>query len=258
MEFKEGVYEDLPFEVYNEIPAYRASDLKQVEQCVYTWKHRSGFSESPALLEGRVQHTVFLENHKFDDEFVIQPNLDKRTKVGKEAYEDFKATIGDKTAITQDMYDVCMDRRRVVKDLIPNGENDKTELTVCYILHGHPFKSRFDWYDGKDVWDLKTARDASPRGFKQAINNFKYHMQASLYVDACKVLGLPVDGFSFLAQEKAHPYPYAIYTMSAEALEYGRAKNEQALNMLLEAKKNDSYKPYNLEGVQIVELHDLY
>jgi hypothetical protein len=26
----------------------------------------------------------------------------------------------------------------------------------------------------------------------------------------------------------------------------------------LEAKKNDSYKPYNLEGVQIVELHDLY
>ena len=258
MEFKEGVYEDLPFEVYNEIPAYRASDLKQVEQCVYTWKHRSGFSESPALLEGRVQHTVFLEHHKFDDEFVIQPNLDKRTKVGKEAYEDFKATIGDKTAITQDMYDVCMDRRRVVKDLIPNGENDKTELTVCYMLHGHPFKSRFDWYDGKHVWDLKTARDASPRGFKQAINNFKYHMQASLYVDACKVLGLPVDGFSFLAQEKAHPYPYAIYTMSDEALEYGRAKNEQALNMLLEAKKNDSYKPYNLEGVQIVELHDLY
>ncbi len=73
MEFKEGVYEDLPFEEYNEIPAYRASDLKQVDQCVYTWKNRSGFTESPALLEGRVQHTVFLENHKFDDDFVIQP-----------------------------------------------------------------------------------------------------------------------------------------------------------------------------------------
>lgn len=258
MEFKEGVYEDLPFEAYNEIPAYRASDLKQVEQCVYTWKNSLGFSESPALLEGRVQHTVFLEHHKFDDDFVIQPNLDKRTKAGKEAFEDFNATIGNKTAITQDMYDVCMERRRVVQDFIPNGENDKTELTVCYMLYGQQFKSRFDWYDGKHVWDLKTARDASPRGFKQAINNFKYHMQASLYVDACKVLGLPVESFSFLAQEKAHPYPYAIYTMSDEALEYGRAKNEQALNMLLEAKKNDSYKPYNLEGVQIVELHDLY
>jgi hypothetical protein len=69
---------------------------------------------------------------------------------------------------------------------------------------------------------------------------------------------LPVDGFSFLAQEKAHPYPYVIYTMSDEALEYGRAKNEQALNILLESEKNDSYKPYNLEGIQTVELHDLY
>ena len=28
MEFKVGIYEDMPFEEYNEIPAYRASDLK--------------------------------------------------------------------------------------------------------------------------------------------------------------------------------------------------------------------------------------
>lgn len=83
-------------------------------------------------------------------------------------------------------------------------------------------------------------------------------MQAALYVDACKAVGLPVDGFSFLAQEKAHPYPYVVYTMSSEALEYGRAKNEQALHKLLEAEKNDDYKPYNLEGPQIIELGDLY
>jgi len=258
MEFKEGVYEDLSFEIYNKIPAYRASDLKQVDQCVYTWKNRSGFTESPALLEGRVQHTVFLEHHKFDDEFVIQPNLDRRTKIGKEAYEDFLATVGDKTAITQDMYDICMERKNITKDFIPKGKNNKIELTVCYMLHGHPFKSRFDWYDGKHVWDLKTCRDASPRGFKQAINVYRYHMQASLYVDACKSVGLPVEGFSFLAQEKAHPYPYVVYTMSDEALEYGRAKNEQALHNLLQAEKSNVYKPYNVDGVQLVELHDLW
>ena len=45
-----------------------------------------------------------------------------------------------------------------------------------------------DWYDGENVWDLKTARDASPRGFKSAINNFNYHMQAALYLDAAKAL----------------------------------------------------------------------
>ena len=83
-------------------------------------------------------------------------------------------------------------------------------------------------------------------------------MQASLYVDACKSVGLPVEGFSFLAQEKAHPYPYVVYTMSDEALEYGRAKNEQALHNLLQAEKSNVYKPYNVDGVQLVELHDLW
>ena len=46
--------------------------------------------------------------------------------------------------------------------------------------------------------------------------------------------------------------------MSSEALEYGRAKNEQALHRWLEAEKNDNYNPYNLEGPQIIELGDLY
>ena len=83
-------------------------------------------------------------------------------------------------------------------------------------------------------------------------------MQAALYVDACKSVGLPAEGFKLLAQEKAHPYPFAVYTMSAEALEYGRARNEQALSMLLECKAKDEYQPYNLVGEQIIEITDLY
>ena len=48
-------------------------------------------------------------------------------------------------------------------------------------------------------------------------------MQGSLYVDACKAVGLPANGFSFLAQEKTHPYPYGVYELSDEALVYGQA-----------------------------------
>jgi hypothetical protein len=41
-------------------------------------------------------------------------------------------------------------------------------------------------------------------------------------------------------------------------LEYGRARNEQALSMLLECKAKDEYQPYNLAGEQIIEITDLY
>ena len=87
---------------------------------------------------------------------------------------------------------------------------------------------------------------------------FRYHMQASLYIDACRLLNLPTEGFFFLAQEKAHPYPYVVYTMSDEALKYGQAKNEQALKTMLDAKEENTYKPYNIEGIQTVELGDLW
>jgi hypothetical protein len=83
-------------------------------------------------------------------------------------------------------------------------------------------------------------------------------MQAALYVDGCILSGLKAHSFNFLAQEKAHPYPYGVYTLSEEALEYARARNEQALDLLLKCKDKDDFRPYNLEGIQTVELSDLY
>jgi len=254
---KPGIYEDIPYEEYAEIPAFRSHDLTAVIKCPYSWKHQKAMVQTPALLEGRVQHTVFLELHKFDDEFVIQPKIDRRTKAGKEEYEDFMASIGNRTAVTQDMFDTCIERRDVVKDYVPKAD-DRAELTLVFEWHGHPFKCRLDWYDNERVWDLKTCRDASPRGFRGAINSFNYHMQAALYVEGCRASGLRADGFNFLAQEKAHPYPFGVYTLSDEALEYARARNEQALELLLKCKEQDDFKPYNLEGVQVVELSDLY
>ena len=82
-------------------------------------------------------------------------------------------------------------------------------------------------------------------------------MQAALYVDACRALDLRADGFNFLAQEKQDPYPYVIYTLTTEALKYGQARNQQALDLLLRCQNDNDYKPYNLEGVQTIDLADL-
>lgn len=256
MKFEKGIYEDLSYEEYDSIPAFRSHDLTSVIKCPFSWKNKKDLVQTPALLEGRVQHTVFLEHHKFDDEFVIQPKIDRRTKAGKEEYEDFMASVGNRSVITQDMYDTCMERREVVQDYVPK-DTDKVEHTLVFEWHGQPFKCRMDWYDGVYVWDLKTCRDASPRGFRGAINAFNYHMQAALYVDACRALDLRADGFKFLAQEKQDPFPYVIYTLSDEALKYAQAKNQQALQLLLRCQNEDDFKPYNLEGVQTIELSDL-
>ena len=92
-EFKIGMYDDIPYEQYAEIPAFRSHDLTSVIKCPYSWKNKKEMVQTPALLEGRVQHTVLLEHHKFDEEFVIQPKIKRRTKEGKEESEEFMARV---------------------------------------------------------------------------------------------------------------------------------------------------------------------
>ena len=257
MDFKTGIYEDLDYETYDSIPAWRSHDLTSIAKCPFTWKNKHQVTTSPALIEGRLQHSVFLELDKFDEEYVIEPPLDRRTKIGKAEYEDFMSGLNGRTPVKQDLFDVCMERREAMAEFIPEPHH-RCELTLCWEWHGHPCKGKLDWHTGTDIWDLKTCRDASPRGFRSAINNFLYFQQAAYYLNGCRSVGLPTEKFYFLAVEKAHPYPHAVYTLSDEAIVYGNAKNEQALSLGLKCQENNDYRPFNNSGVVEFGVDELY
>ena len=125
---------------------FRSLDLFSIDKCAYTWKHQKALETR--FTRGRVQHTVL--NIITSTKFVIEPDVDKRTTTGKQAYRDFLDTVGERTPITSELYEVCMDRRDVVADYIPN-KLDKVELTLCYEWAAS-FKSRLDWYDGRVGW----------------------------------------------------------------------------------------------------------
>ena len=117
-----------------------------------------------------------------------------------------------------------MERRKVVEDFVP-GADDQVELTVCFEWHGHPCKSRFDWYTGEDVWDLKTCRDASPRGFKGAINSFRYFQQAAFYLH-----GTGMKDFYFIAVSKNGPMSVAVYKLRQSSIDKGKVSFNIALS----------------------------
>ena len=261
-DFKPGIYEDLDYQAYAAITvdgqrAWRSHDLTSLIKCPYTWKNAKPSNESPALLEGRVQHTVFLEHHKFHDEFAIDPGFDKRTKAGKEGYEDWTSGLNGRTPCKQDLYDICMERREVLADFIPKPGH-KVELTLVFEFCGQPCKGKLDWHTGTDIWDLKTCRDASPRGFKNAVNSFRYYQQAAFYLAAAEYLDIACDKFYFLAQEKAHPYPFGVYTLTEEAVQYGHAKNQQALEIGLRCERTNDYRPFDNGLVTEFNLSDLW
>ena len=241
------IYKNLPFSEYQKIEAWRSHDLMTLAQCGFRWANQSSLHETPALLEGRVQHTVFLELDSFNGEFIIEPDLNRRTKVGKEQYAEWAETIGDRTPIKRALYETCMERRAAIEHLVPKPEHD-VELTVVFDWLDQKCKSRFDWHDGECVLDLKTCRDASPRGFRRSISTFRYYQQAAFYLTAARAAGLRADRFWFLAQEKAHPFPHQWYTLSGAAIEYGDQQNEQALALGLDIRGGaQAPRAFNIE-----------
>ena len=117
---------------------------------------------------------------------------------------------------------------------------------------------RMDWHTGTDVWDLKTCRDASPRGFRSAINTFRYYQQAAYYLNGARSAGLRADKFYFLAVEKQYPYPYGVYTLSDEAIAFGDARNEQALATGLQCLEKNEWLPYGSIDPVEFEVNELW
>jgi len=252
-EIKEGVYQDMPFSQYNELDAIRSHDLTSFTKDPYTWKYEEKpDSEASFFVEGRLQHCLFLEPHVFHDEFVVAPKVDRRTKAGKAEYEDFLASVNDRSVVTQDLYDACQERVEVLDAFRPQAK-DSTELSIVFDYYGNRCKARFDMIQNNVIVDL-TCRDASPKGFKQAIKSYGYHQQAAFYLDAAASAGMTeVDRFHFLAISKQHPYPYAVYELSDEAIEYGRALNEKAIDQMKLCEETGIYTPFNLHN-KIIEI----
>ena len=257
-QYPAGVYEDMPFEEYNKIDAIRSHDLTSIIKDPYTWKYETKpDSEASFFVEGRLQHCLFLEPHVFNDEFVVAPNIDRRTKVGKEEYAEFMETSGTRTVITQAMYDECQARVEVLDALTPK-EGDRTELTIVFAYYGHKCKSRLDMLSNNTIIDLKTCRSASPRSFIQSVRSYGYYQQGAFYLTAGQCAGLDVDKFQFLAIQKAQPYPYVVYELTPESIAYGVAQNQQAIDLMMHCKEHDIYTPYNLHNKIVpIELHDL-
>jgi hypothetical protein len=90
------------------------------------------------------------------------------------------------------------------------------------------------------------------------VNSFRYHQQAAFYLAAAEYLDLQCDKFYFLAIEKAHPYPFGVYTLSEEAVQYGHAKNQQALEIGIRCRDSGNYQPFNNGGVTEFDLADLW
>ena len=207
---------------------------------------------TPALLFGAAVHKLLLEPETFDEEFAIAPEVDRRTKDGKEAYNAFLAASDGKSVITLADYEKAAEMAQkaleapFVKKLL-NGEHEKPFFWVDD-LTGEGCKIRVDCITtigGKPVIvDYKTTADASTDGFMRHALSFGYDFQAGMYCEGVERVTGQKPLFVFIAQEKTAPYAVNILQADDLMVKHGYDIFRELIGIYHECKQTGNWFGY--------------
>lgn len=109
---------------------------------------------------------------------------------------------------------------------------------------GVRLRARYDWLDGNNVVDLKTARSAEPRQFERAAASFGYHIQEAFYRHVAGIAGLHIERFRFVAVEKTEPYLVTVHEWDGEARQYAARLVRDAIRLYHSCVETNSWPPY--------------
>lgn len=89
---------------YHAMPGISKSGLDLINRSPahYRWAQDNPQDPSDDMRIGTLTHLAVLEPDRFDSECIVMPVLDRRTKAGKEAWEQFQADYPDHELLTND------------------------------------------------------------------------------------------------------------------------------------------------------------
>ena len=256
-----GVF-DYTNEQYHASEGLSRSSLWTFKQLPYKfWYEKlSGQYEQPADKEafilGDLVHAMTLEPEKFDDQYMVMPNIDKRTKAGKELYAQVMIEAAGKQLVKPETMDLAQQMRNslmsntTVCDLLRDAKMEKS----IYWKHeptGLICKARPDIWQGRIVSDLKTTLDAGFRGFQMSAYKYGYFLQSAMIYEALKSIDEPFHNFVNICIEKAKPYAIGLYMMDDAALQFGIDQYHYLMESIYKCYESNVWPDYGIQKLTI-------
>ena len=211
---------------YRQHPAISRSELWHIRESPQKFKYykENPPEPTPALLFGQVFHKILLEPDTFNYEFVVAPDANRRTKEGKQMWEDFVSEHENQTIITTEMCTHAKEMCEAVKrePLAVKLLNGAAEVPFFWAdeMTGEACKCRIDVlnteYSQPIIVDVKTTADASTDSFIRSAINYGYDFQSAMYSDGVEKNIGKKPLFVFVAVEKEPPY--AVNILQADEL----------------------------------------
>ena len=191
-----------------------------------------------------------LETYDFYKEFAVAPNVDRRTKEGKELWSKFVAESEGKDVITEEQFEVidAMRNAMLATPFVSKLINGEHEVSLFWTDEdtGIKCKCRPDSLNDKlkIVVDYKTCDNAETRHFMRKAIDLGYDLQASYYLDGVKsTTGLDCI-FVFIAQEKKPPYAVNILQADDVFIRSGRQLYKDMLATYKECTETGNWWGY--------------
>lgn len=250
---------------YRKKEGISSSDLKRMMKSMAHWKYyhdNPEDSDTEALQFGRAYHKLMLEPDDFDNEFIVSPKFDRRTKEGKVAYEDFQKKADGKEVINEETYQKLLEMQVALYNtpfvkLLIKGEHEKSFFWKDETT-GIPCKCRPDSFGKiKDQYvaiDLKTTNDAETDKFMKDALKFGYDIQACHYCEGLESTYKKPFKFIFIAQEKTAPYLVNVLEADDYFMASGRELRSKLLDEYKKALETDVWEGYMTEGTAVNKL----
>ena len=228
----------------NALSSSSAKDLYKSPKTYFN-KTKQVNADVPALREGRLIHTVVLEEEKLHNKYVFSDMGSRRTKTFAEAQAYAKANRKE-AMLTSELHkanELCNAIRfnTYANELFTGG---LAETPAIGELFGLPFRAKADYLKDGHLIDLKTT--ANLDGWERAAKyTWHYDMQGYIY---CELFG--VTKFTFVVIEKGTG-DIGIFELSDETRELGGNKVRQCVNTFEEysIEKRSKLNDYTIRGI---------
>lgn len=271
-----GLHQNLPDNEYRAHPGINASLLKEVRRSPLHAHYNSTHPRSSeALTDGRAIHCAVLEPERFPELYVAEPadaprrptsvqlnakNPSLATMEAIDFWQQWDEDNKGREVITA----YAFDKYRSIRDAVWENADARNLLHLPGTNEASLFgedadtgllvKARFDrlLLNQPIGIDLKSVQDASVEGFQRAMWNFGWYLQDAHY-DAVHqaALGMPLDGFAFIAVEKEPPYAVAVYYLDDIDRRLGRQERDHLLRIAGQCRESGQWPGYGAGIKQI-------
>jgi len=243
---------------YRKATGLSQSSLKDflISPAHYLASTESTREPSRAMQFGTAFHAKVLQDNP-EEHYAIKQKVDGRSKEGRAYNEQFALENAGKIILDSEehnkilsMYDSLMSHKFACDSI---RSLTHKEFAVFGTINGVRVKGLIDGYNEREgiVIDIKTAEDASPAGFRKAIFDRKYDLQAVHYSFLLLNAGKRVNVFYFLAIEKEPPFAIGVYKINPNSLLYSMNKWEDAIKQFKICQETGNYPAYSENPVEI-------